>query len=83
MPFGWLLTIVAIWAVWLFTASSFLNYEENNDYKILIKNSEKYYKYTFYKISSSEGILVDGNASIYTVYNKTETKIKAIGMLEK
>ncbi len=60
-----------------------LNYEETPDYSMNIKNMDKWYEHKFTIIEENKGILIDDNASIYTVYKVLDKKGKQIKRLKK
>lgn len=60
-----------------------LNYEETQDYSLNIKNVDKWYEHKFTIIGKNKAILIDDNASTYTVYKMFDKKGKRIKRSKK
>lgn len=60
-----------------------LNFEETPDYSLNIKNVNKWYKHKFTIIGKNKAILIDNNASTYTVYKVLDKKGKRIKRSKK
>lgn len=72
-----------MWQVEEKMAKLSLNYEETQDYSLNIKNVDKWYKHKFTIIGKNKAILIDDNASTYTVYKVRDKKGKRIKRSKK